>query len=149
MNFAPSLHLSKLLCEAVTDSLQQRDQTLSMQQLCAFLWGLTKVSHLQESAGSRGSGTRLSDVYGGSGRGWQKRKAAPTSAQVWQESIMPVVRAAQQPAARHIRTLHPDYARVRRRCGLLLLRPAASAAAAELSAVWSAEAVIPIRMLST
>lgn len=116
MNFPPSLHLSKLLCEAVTDSLHQTEQTLSMQQLCAFLWGLTKVSHLQESAGSRGSGTRLSDVYGGSGRGWQKRKAAPSSTQIWQESIMPVVRAAQDPAARHIRTLHPEYARVRASC---------------------------------
>lgn len=135
MNFAPSLHLSKLLCEAVTDSLQQQEQTLSMQQLCAFLWGLTKVSHLQESAGSRGSGTRLSDVYGGSGRGWQKRKAAPTATQVWQESIMPVVRAAQQPAARHIRTLHPTYARVRCRCGPLPSHPSASDAAADLSAM--------------
>eukprot|EP00892_Ulva_mutabilis_P008735 jgi/Ulvmu1/6233/UM028_0091.1 len=111
MNFAPSLHLSKLMCEAVTEGLLKREQMISMQQLCAFLWGLTKVSHLQESSGNRGSGSRLSDVYGGSGRGWQRRKAAPSSAQIWQESIMPVVRAAQEPAARHIRTLHPDYSR--------------------------------------
>lgn len=101
------------MCEAVTDGLLKREQMISMQQLCAFLWGLTKVSHLQEASGSRGSGSRLSDVYGGSGKGWQRRKVAPSSAQVWQESIMPVVRAAQQPAARHIRTLHPEYARVR------------------------------------
>lgn len=55
------------------------------------------------------------DTYGGKGAGWQRATgpAMPDAAQMWQEIIMPPLRAAQMPVAAELGRAQPQHARVR------------------------------------
>lgn len=130
MQFAPSLQLSQMFCSAVAISVASPAQPLTVQQVCAFLWGIARVSKLQEAPHHRGSPYaqgRAVDTYGGKGSGWQRAAgpAMPDAAQMWQEIIMPPLRAAQAPMATELELKQPHHARVRRAltasCGLSVL----------------------------
>lgn len=114
MQFAPSLQLSEMFCSAVTVVLTSPGSSLTVQQICAFLWGIARVAKLQESSNRRSIGNRMVDTYGGKGSGWQRAAgpAMPDSAQMWQEIIMPALRAAQQPIADELARHQPHHARV-------------------------------------
>lgn len=117
MHFAPSLQLSEMFCSAVAIAVGSPTQPLTVQQTCAFLWGIARVARMQESATHKSPNGRMVDTYGGKGLGWQRAAgpAMPDSAQVWQEIIMPPLRAAQSPLAASLELQQPHHARVRLR----------------------------------
>lgn len=117
MQFAPSLQLSEMFCSTVTIALSSSPNSLTVQQTCAFLWGIARVAKLQESAHQRSPSGRVMDTYGGKGSGWQRAAgpAMPDSVQMWQEIIMPPLRAAQGPVAEQLQLSQPHHARVRAR----------------------------------